>query len=161
MLQLHQGLIPVGDLVLFRIVNKPQRRDEDKKSCLTFASLSISAYVVPWYSKIGSHPADRTWVSVWTGPIVDINMFHVPKFVGPLGLTIAPLGSKVRSRVIYLDSLYPLPRFFPGIEWVRRQDCGRRQMYTRPRPFYPRRNQLSCSTLHCPRHQGMICFGHD
>ena len=50
-----------------QMVNISQQRYKEGKGIslsFTFASLSISAYVFPWYSKIGSHPAVHVLVGV-------------------------------------------------------------------------------------------------
>ena len=57
------------------------------------------------------------------------------------------------------SSSYILLQFSLGIESVQSQDRDKTRMYTRPLPSCPRTNRPSCSNLHDPVRQGMICFG--
>lgn len=66
---------------------------------LTFASLSISAYVLPSYSKIGSQPGRlHQYKYKFEDSLVALALDrYIPKFVGPRGRTIVPYSISLAS----------------------------------------------------------------
>lgn len=145
MLQLHQRLVPVRDLVLFAGL-LVHGFFTGNKIVLTFSSLSISAYVsLPSYSKIGSQPAIYQ-ILILCKTHLDV---HLPNFPGPLGRTIAPCTSQLDLYRFGMTA-FALPWSFPGKEWALHQGPGRRQRYTQLRQFCPRSHRASCSSPRGP-----------
>jgi hypothetical protein len=88
MLQLYQRLAAVRDVVLFvRLLVHGFLAGN--RIVLTFSSLSISAYVLPLYSKIASQPVIYQ-ILILCKTQLDV---HLPNFAGPLGRTIVPCTS--------------------------------------------------------------------